>query len=106
MSGSSERSVVAVSIPGNEIDPLLKDLNEKKQNFRKNVVSLAAELNDVRRRLASREQLRQEAETRARSLEEEIDKLHHNWRRNTSKFKPRQALLRSTSRNWMLLYHS
>ncbi|KAI4304239.1 hypothetical protein MLD38_039781 [Melastoma candidum] len=84
MSGSSERSVVAVSIPGKEIDPLLKDLNEKKQNFRKNVVSLAAELKDVRSRLASREQLfvnetltRQEAETRARSLDEEIDKLHH-----------------------------
>ncbi|KAI4342895.1 hypothetical protein MLD38_027460 [Melastoma candidum] len=83
MSGSSERSVVTVSIPGKDIDPLLKDLNEKKQSFRKNVVSLAAELKDVRSRLASREQLfvketltRQEAETRATTLEEEIDKLH------------------------------
>lgn len=39
-----------------DIDPLLKDLNEKKQSFRKNVVSLAAELKEVRGRLASKEQ--------------------------------------------------
>ena len=39
-----------------EIDPLLKDLNEKNQSFRRNVVSLATELKDVRSRLATREQ--------------------------------------------------
>lgn len=39
-----------------DIDPLLKDLNEKKQSFRRNVVSLAAELKAVRSRLASQEQ--------------------------------------------------
>lgn len=38
------------------VDPLLKDLTEKKQNFRRNVVSLAAELKEVRRRLACQEQ--------------------------------------------------
>lgn len=39
-----------------EIDPLLKDLTEKNQSFRRNVVSLATELKDVRSRLATREQ--------------------------------------------------
>lgn len=39
-----------------EIDPLLKDLNEKNQSFRRNVVSLATELKDVRTRLATQEQ--------------------------------------------------
>ena len=34
-----------------ELDPLLKDLSEKKQIFRRNVVSLAAELKDARARL-------------------------------------------------------
>lgn len=38
------------------VDPLLKDLNDKKQSFRRNVVSLAAELKEVRGRLASQEQ--------------------------------------------------
>ncbi|KAK4476767.1 hypothetical protein RD792_015927 [Penstemon davidsonii] len=38
------------------VDPLLMDLNEKKQSFRRNVVSLAAELKDMRGRLASKEQ--------------------------------------------------
>lgn len=39
-----------------EIDPLLRDLDEKKLNFRRNVVSLAAELKDVRSRLSSQEE--------------------------------------------------
>ena len=39
-----------------EIDPLLRDLSEKKQTFRRNVVSLAAELKDVRIRLSSQEE--------------------------------------------------
>lgn len=34
-----------------DLDPLLKDLGEKKQIFRRNVVSLAAELRDARTRL-------------------------------------------------------
>ncbi|KAK4802058.1 hypothetical protein SAY86_000261 [Trapa natans] len=65
-----------------DIDPLLKDLNEKKQSFRRNVVSLAAELKEVRSRLASQEQTfaketitRQEAEAKAKGLEEEICRL-------------------------------
>ncbi|KAK1353146.1 hypothetical protein POM88_052984 [Heracleum sosnowskyi] len=39
-----------------EIDPLLKDLSERKQSFRQKVVSLAAELKEVWNRLASQEQ--------------------------------------------------
>ncbi|KAI3752040.1 hypothetical protein L2E82_23148 [Cichorium intybus] len=65
-----------------EIDPLLRDLNEKKQSFRRNVVSLAAELKDVRSRLSSQEEsfakeslTRQEAEARAKNMEEEICRL-------------------------------
>ncbi|KAI4368239.1 hypothetical protein MLD38_016816 [Melastoma candidum] len=83
MSATSERSPASVSVSPRSIDPLLKDLNEKKLSFRKNVVSLAVELKEVRSRLASREQSfarealsRQEAETRARTLEEEIHKLN------------------------------
>ncbi|KAJ4843574.1 hypothetical protein Tsubulata_045301 [Turnera subulata] len=45
-----------------EVDPLLKDLNEKKQSFRRNVVSLAAEL-------------KEEAEKKAKNMEEEICRL-------------------------------
>ncbi|KAM7474368.1 hypothetical protein LguiB_021611 [Lonicera macranthoides] len=65
-----------------DIDPLLKDLSEKKQSFRRNVVSLAEELKDVRSRLASQEQsfahetlTRQEAESKAKDMEEKIFKL-------------------------------
>lgn len=46
----------SLSVSANEFDPLLKDLNEKKQSFRRNVVSLASELKQVRSRLASQEQ--------------------------------------------------
>lgn len=67
------------------VDPLLKDLSEKKQNFRRNVVSLAAELKEVRSRLACQEQsfvretlTRQEAESKAKKMEEEINKLQKN----------------------------
>lgn len=80
MSPSSSSSSSSVS--AREIDPLLKDLNEKKQSFRKNVVSLAAELKEVRTRLASQEQCfvketltRQEAEMKAKNMEDEICKL-------------------------------
>lgn len=38
-----------------ELDPLLKDLVEKKLVFRNNVACLTAELKDLRRRLASQE---------------------------------------------------
>ncbi|KAJ0110322.1 hypothetical protein Patl1_00383 [Pistacia atlantica] len=44
------------SLAVRDIDPLLKDLKEKKQSFGRNVVSLAAELKEVRSRLASQEQ--------------------------------------------------
>ncbi|XP_073122264.1 nuclear envelope-associated protein 2-like isoform X1 [Henckelia pumila] len=65
-----------------EVDPLLKDLSEKKQSFRRNVVSLAAELKEVRGRLASQEQSfaketlsRHEAETKAMNSERERERL-------------------------------
>ncbi|KAL7003198.1 Nuclear envelope-associated protein 2 [Sarracenia purpurea var. burkii] len=65
-----------------EIDPLLKDLNEKQQSFRRNVVSLAAELKEVRSRLSSQERsfaretlTRQEAEAKAKNMEEEVYRL-------------------------------
>ncbi|KAJ7977812.1 myosin heavy chain, cardiac muscle isoform-like [Quillaja saponaria] len=77
LSVSSGSSVLA-----RDIDPLLKDLNERKQSFRRNVVSLAAELKEVRSRLATQEQtyaketlIRQEAETKAKNMEGEIGKL-------------------------------
>ncbi|CAA2978205.1 Hypothetical predicted protein [Olea europaea subsp. europaea] len=64
------------------VDPLLKDLSEKKQNFRRNVESLGAELKEVRGHLVSQEQSaaresinRQEAETKAKYLEKEISRL-------------------------------
>ncbi|XP_073271143.1 nuclear envelope-associated protein 2-like isoform X1 [Primulina huaijiensis] len=76
---SKEEAAVVVR----EVDPLLKDLSEKKQSFRRNVVSLAAELKEVRGRLASQEQSfaketlnrHQEAETKAMNLEIERVKL-------------------------------
>ncbi|QHO45230.1 hypothetical protein HN51_014773 [Arachis hypogaea] len=62
-----------------DVDPLLKDLNEKKQNFKRNVLSLAAELKELRGRLASQEQsynketlIRQEVELKANFMEMEI----------------------------------
>ncbi|VVB15212.1 unnamed protein product [Arabis nemorensis] len=61
------------------VDPLLRDLDEKKESFRRNVVSMAAELKQVRGRLVSQEQLcvretlcRKEAETKAKNMEIEI----------------------------------
>ncbi|OWM62876.1 nuclear envelope-associated protein 2-like [Punica granatum] len=71
-----------MSVPGGGFDPLLKDLDEKKQSFRRNVVSLAAELKDVRGRLASQEHsfarenlTRQEAQRKVKKMEEEIYRL-------------------------------
>ncbi|XP_048324044.2 nuclear envelope-associated protein 2 isoform X2 [Ziziphus jujuba] len=79
---SSSSSLSLTSLSVHEIDPLFKDLNEKKQSFRRNVVSLAAELKEVRSRLASQEQsfakeslTRQEAETEAKNMEEEFTRL-------------------------------
>ncbi|KAK4787458.1 hypothetical protein SAY86_011291 [Trapa natans] len=74
-----------------DMDPLLKDLNERKQSFRRNVASLAAELKDARSRLASQEQsftketlTRQAAETKAKNLEEEIFRLHKTLEERSS----------------------
>ncbi|CAI9769306.1 unnamed protein product [Fraxinus pennsylvanica] len=71
-----------VTVVRREVDPLLKDLNEKKQSFRRNVASLASELKEVRKRLALQEQsfsretlTRQEAETKAKIMEKEINRL-------------------------------
>ncbi|KAK7269469.1 hypothetical protein RIF29_22196 [Crotalaria pallida] len=82
---SSPSSVLLTSsssTAARDVDPLLKDLTEKKQNFRRNVVSLASELKELRTRLATQEQsyvkeslTRQEAETKAKSMEYEIGKL-------------------------------
>ncbi|CAH9050559.1 unnamed protein product [Cuscuta epithymum] len=81
-SSSSSALVLSAS---REVDPLLKDLSEKKQSFRRSVVSLAAELKEVRGRLASQAQsfaretlTRQEAESRAKKMEEEINILQKN----------------------------
>lgn len=55
-SSSSATSLSVTEGREKEIDPLFKDLSEKKQSFRRNVVSLAAELKEVRSRLSSQEQ--------------------------------------------------
>ncbi|PKI50432.1 hypothetical protein CRG98_029182 [Punica granatum] len=71
-----------LSVFGGSIDPLLKNLDEKKQRFRQNAVSLAAELKEVCSRLAYQEQssargklTRQEAERKVKKMEEEICRL-------------------------------
>ncbi|XP_038902240.1 nuclear envelope-associated protein 2-like isoform X1 [Benincasa hispida] len=83
MSVQEKFSSLPSSSPAREDDPLLKDLNERKQSFRRNVVSLAAELKEARSRLSSQEesfaketQTRQEAETKAKTMEQEIGRLH------------------------------
>ncbi|XP_057426637.1 nuclear envelope-associated protein 2 isoform X2 [Lotus japonicus] len=86
MSISEKSSSLSLkSVPARDVDPLLKDLDDKKQNFRRNVVSLAAELKELRGRLAAQEKsyaietlTRQEAETNAKSLELEIGRLQKN----------------------------
>ncbi|KAH7678543.1 Tropomyosin domain-containing protein [Dioscorea alata] len=87
-----------------ELDPLLKDLVEKKLVFRKNVACLTAELKDLRRRLASQEenftretQTRKIAEARARSMEDEIGRLHiclgeKDWELQASRSATKQYL--------------
>lgn len=58
----SEKQQVSVNNPklastaARDVDPLLRGLNDKKQSFRRNVVSLASELKELRNRLASQEQ--------------------------------------------------
>lgn len=76
-------NIVVLPMSVLEVDPLLKDLNEKKQSFRRNVVSLAAELKEARNRLSSQEesfvkeaQTRQEAEAKTMIMEREIGRLH------------------------------
>ncbi|CAN8269631.1 unnamed protein product [Cochlearia groenlandica] len=64
------------------VDPLMKDLDEKKESFRRNVVSLASELKQVRGRLVSQQQsflketlIRKEADRKGKKMEIEICKL-------------------------------
>ena len=66
----SEKAVASTSVSSTpDLDPLLKDLTEKKLSFRRNVVLLASELKDVRNKLASQEQLFvRESRTRKVSL--------------------------------------
>jgi hypothetical protein len=52
----SEKQASSSIIAARDVDPLLRDLNDKKQSFRRNVVSLASELKELRSRLASQEQ--------------------------------------------------
>ncbi|XP_026436479.1 nuclear envelope-associated protein 2-like isoform X2 [Papaver somniferum] len=67
-----------------ELDPLLKDLNERKQNFRRNVVSLAAELKHVRNQLALKEEIfgnetiTRQVEAKATDMEKEISRLQED----------------------------
>ncbi|CAA6653944.1 unnamed protein product [Spirodela intermedia] len=82
---SSSSSVAVASSSSPQLDPLLKDLSEKKQSFRRSVVSLAAELKDVRNRLATQEESvaretlnRQLAERKAKNMEEEISLLQRS----------------------------
>ncbi|CAF1924423.1 hypothetical protein HID58_064394 [Brassica napus] len=71
---------MAASVSLREEDPLLKDLSEKKQSFRRNVVSLAADLKQARTRLAEQERScsqevisrQQEAEARVKRMEDEM----------------------------------
>ncbi|GAB2211661.1 hypothetical protein Droror1_Dr00024987 [Drosera rotundifolia] len=68
-----------------KFDPLMEDLNEVRQRFRQNVVSMATELKDVRGRVALAEEAyiqesltRQEAEEKASAMEKEIEWLHRD----------------------------
>ncbi|KAI8531783.1 hypothetical protein RHMOL_Rhmol11G0162400 [Rhododendron molle] len=73
----------AVLMARRDIDPLLKDLSERKQSFRQNVVSMAVELKEVSifnaffAPLAKKTKLYcvQEAEIRAKNTEEEMLRL-------------------------------
>ncbi|CAD6231749.1 unnamed protein product [Miscanthus lutarioriparius] len=65
-----------------ELDPLLRDLVEKKLSLKRNVTAMATELKDARNRLASQELLlaqeleaRKVAELKAKNLEDEVSKL-------------------------------
>ncbi|KAL9272876.1 Nuclear envelope-associated protein 2-like protein [Drosera capensis] len=70
---------------GRKVDPLMEDLNEVRQRFRRNVVSMATELKDVRGHLALAEEAyiqesltRQEAVEKANTMEKEIERLHRD----------------------------
>uniref|UniRef100_N1R138 Uncharacterized protein n=1 Tax=Aegilops tauschii TaxID=37682 RepID=N1R138_AEGTA len=66
----SDKAVRPCSSSSSGLDPLLKDLTEKKLIFRRNVASLASELKDVRHKLASQEQLfTRESQTREHGLQ-------------------------------------
>ncbi|CAD6238765.1 unnamed protein product [Miscanthus lutarioriparius] len=65
-----------------ELDPLLRDLFEKKLSLKRNVTAMATELKDARNRLASQElflaqelEARKVAELKAKILEDEVSKL-------------------------------
>lgn len=62
----SERATIPSSLSSSlELNPLLRDLVEKKLSLKRSVTSMAAELKDARNRLASKELLyAQELEAR------------------------------------------
>ncbi|CAL5323936.1 unnamed protein product [Camellia sinensis] len=65
------------------IDPLLKDLSEKKQSFRQNVVSLVVE--------------HKEAEAKAKKMEDEMSRLQESLEERNGSFKHQHLLLGSVS---------
>ncbi|TKW12337.1 hypothetical protein SEVIR_5G029600v4 [Setaria viridis] len=74
----SERATIPSSLSSSlELNPLLRDLVEKKLSLKRSVTSMAAELKDARNRLASKELLyAQELEARkATDLEDEVNKM-------------------------------
>ncbi|XP_028099175.1 nuclear envelope-associated protein 1-like isoform X2 [Camellia sinensis] len=77
----------------------LKDLSEKKQSFRRNVVSLAVEHKEVRSRLASQVQslalqtLTRQAEAKAKKMEDEMYRLQESLEERNCSFKHQHLLL-------------
>ncbi|KAJ6796155.1 myosin-11-like [Iris pallida] len=92
----AKSSISDSSSDGSGFDPLLGDLKEKKLNFRNSVSSLVAELRDVRRQLASKEDafvreslMKEAAETKAVRMEAEVGRLRghleeRNWQLEAS----------------------
>ncbi|XP_015695292.1 nuclear envelope-associated protein 3-like isoform X2 [Oryza brachyantha] len=79
---SEKATAPSSSYYSSELDPLLSDLAERKLRLRRSLVWLDAELKDARAKLASKEQLLAQesensklAESKARSMEEEVRRL-------------------------------
>ncbi|CAH2038477.1 unnamed protein product, partial [Thlaspi arvense] len=100
---SIEKMPTSVSL--REDDPLLKDLSEKKQSFRRNVVSLATELKQARTRLVEQERscsqevmsrqasklIHIEAETRVKRMEDEMLELSEELNKKVEQIRASDA---------------